>query len=257
MGRRRHARRRRRAARPASERPERQQDPRLITTRAIKVGGEDLPPGHWVTVVSPVNLPDGRRLMWHPPQAVAFNLVQAKTHQDRGSSLRRSILGNLTVRDGGGYMPQNSGKVMDCIGDLSAAVLFAFTGVESLANHAIEMLPEDFLLERKGRSIRRDELAQTLGIDDKLKLVMPEVEGGKHIAGDARIWERYKALKFLRDELLHVKRRGYSPDPDEPSEYDRLMLGEADHCVEDAVAVIEGAWPGFLPDYVQSALTPD
>jgi hypothetical protein len=193
--------------------------------------------------------------MWHPPQAVTFNLIQAKTHRDRGARQRRSIMAKLKARDDGGYMPQNSSTVLDCVGDLYAAVLFSFTAIESLANHAIEMLPDDFVLERRGRSIPRDDLALSVGIDDKLKLIVPEVEGGKHIAGDARIWERYKALKFLRDELLHVKRRGYSPDPDEPSEYDRLVLGEADDCVEDAVAVVEGAWPGFLPDFVQEALS--
>jgi hypothetical protein len=32
------------------------------------------------------------------------------------------------------------------------------------------------------------------------------------------------------------------------------MIGEADGCVEDAVAVVEAAWPGFLPDFVQEAL---
>lgn len=93
-----------------------------------------------------------------------------------------------------------------------------------------------------------------LGIDDKLKPILPRVKGGKHIAGDAEVWGRCKALKFLRDELLHVKRRGYSSDPDEPSEYDRLMLGEADACVEDAFIVIEAAWPGFLPSNVRDAL---
>jgi hypothetical protein len=216
--------------------------------------GQELPPGHWVLVVSPVNLPDGRRVMLPSAQPVSFNLFQAKIHRDRGAKLRRSIMGNLEARPDGAYMPQNAARVMDCIGDLSAAVLFSFTAIESLANHAIEMLPEDFTLERKGHEIPREDLALALGTDDKLKLVLPRVDGGHHIAGDAKVWERYKTLKFLRDELLHVKRRGYSPDPDEPSEYDRLMLGEADNCVEDAVAVVEGAWPGFLPDFVQEAL---
>jgi hypothetical protein len=216
---------------------------------------QGLPPGHWVVVVSPVRMPDGRKLMWHPPQAVTFNLIQAKTHRDRGAKQRRAIMAKLKARRDGGYMPKNSRAVLDCLGDLYAAVLFSFTAIESLANHAIEMLPEDFTLDRKDKKIPRDELALTLGIDEKLKRVMPQIEGGKHIAGDARIWGRYQRLKFLRDELIHVKRRGYSPDPDEPSEYDRLILGEADGCVEDAVAVVEGAWPGFLPDFVQDALT--
>jgi hypothetical protein len=57
-------------------------------------------------------------------------------------------------------------------------------------------------------------------------------------------------LKFLRDELVHVKERGYDPDPDVKTAYDRLVVGEGDGCVEDARAVIDGAFPGFIPDWV-------
>jgi len=84
-------RRKRRAARTARERPERQQDPRLVAARTQKMDGVDLPPGHWVLGVSPVNLDDGRRLMWYPPQAVAFNLAEAKKYRDRGRAKRRNI----------------------------------------------------------------------------------------------------------------------------------------------------------------------
>lgn len=140
------------AARRAHERPERQQDPRLIATRALRMNGQELPGEHWVVAVSPVHLPDGRKLMWHSPQPVAFNLIQAEMHRDRGGRRRRAILGNLKARGDGGYMPLNSRVVMDCVGELSAAVLFAFTAIESLANHAIEMLPDDFTLGRKEKS---------------------------------------------------------------------------------------------------------
>jgi hypothetical protein len=74
----------------ARQRPERKQDPRIVAARALKMDGEELPPGHWVTVVFPVNLEDGRKLMWHPPQPVAFNLMEAKKHQRRGIKERRS-----------------------------------------------------------------------------------------------------------------------------------------------------------------------
>jgi hypothetical protein len=32
------------------------------------------------------------------------------------------------------------------------------------------------------------------------------------------------------------------------------MLGEGDACAEEALAVVEGAWPGFLPDEVLATL---
>ncbi len=106
---------------------------------------------------------------------------------------------------------------------------------------------------RKDREVPQAEMVRTIGIDDKFKKVMPLLPGGEAIAGTA-VWARYLKLKFLRDELLHVKERGFKSDPDQPSAYDRLMLGEADSCVEDAIAVVDGAWPSFLPDGVRDSL---
>jgi hypothetical protein len=252
MSSKRQRRRRPRAARPARDRDERQQDPRLVATQ-IAADGPGGREGNWLLAVSPVNLADGRRLMWHPPQPVAFNLLEAKRHRDRGVSQRRSIMGNLGGRpDGVG--PTNSHAALDRLSELAAAVLFAFTAIECLANHAIDMLPDDTVVAlRKGRELAKHDLITSVGIDDKLKRVGPLLDLGANIAGTAA-WERYRELKFLRDELLHVKARGYDPDPDARTAYDRLIVGEGDRCVEDARSVVEGAFPGFLPEHVLQAL---
>ncbi len=105
----------------------------------------------------------------------------------------------------------------------------------------------------KGRQVAKADLVIQLGIDDKLKRVVPLLDQGAAVAGTAT-WERYRVLKFLRDELLHVKQRGYDPDPRIRTAYDRLIVGEGDGCVEDARAVVEGVFPGFLPDHVRAAL---
>jgi hypothetical protein len=246
-------RRRKAAARSARQRPERKQDSRIVAARALVMDGEALPPDSWATVVSPVNLEDGRKLMWHPPQPVAFNLVEAKQHQRRGVKERRIIVSNLVARGDGGYQPENNRRAINCLRELAAAVLFAFTAIESLANHAIEMLPDDYELERGDESIPKAEMTRRLGIDEKLKRVVPMMDGGKNVAG-TETWERYRRLKFLRDELLHIKQRGYDPDPKARSEYDRLIAGEADNCADDAHAIVNAAWPGFLPDHVQGDL---
>lgn len=237
------------AARPARKRQERQQDARLAATQIV-ADGPGVRKGDLVVSVSPVNLPDGRRLMWHPPQPVAFNLLEAKRRRDRGVSQRRNIMGNLVKRPDGGYGPANSHATLDCLSELAAAVLFAFTAIESLANHAIDLLPDETVVRvRKGRAIPKPDLVQLLGIDDKLKRVVPLLDQGASVAGTAA-WERYLALKNLRGELVHVKRRGYDPDPDVLTAYDRLIMGEGDSCVEDARAVVDRAFPGFLPDNV-------
>lgn len=190
--------------------------------------------------------------MWYPPQPVAFNLVEANRFRGRGVKRRRAIMAQLRRRDDGGLGPQNSRAVIDSLSDLSAAVLFGFTAIESLANHMIEMLDDDATITSKSTTIPKSEMVR-IGIDDKLKTVPVKLDGGRRIAGTAT-WQRYLRLKNLRDELLHVKRRGYEPDPDDRTAYDRLIVGEADSCVEDAVATIEGAWPGFLPSHVVEAL---
>ena len=90
-------RKKRAAARPASKRPERQQDPRLVAVEAKGEKGEKL----WVLVNSPVDLDDGSRLIWHPPQPVAFNLVEAKRFRDRGVKARTNIMAKLKKRPSG------------------------------------------------------------------------------------------------------------------------------------------------------------
>ena len=97
-------------------------------------------------------------------------------------------------------------------------------------------------------------MVRRLNLDEKLKLVIPMIDGGVNIAGTAA-WERYLHLKGLRDALVHVERRGYNADPDERTAYDRLMLGDGDRSVDDALAIIGGAWPDFLAEeHVQEAL---
>jgi hypothetical protein len=241
------------AARSARERPERRQDPRLIAARAVGQDGVAFSEEMWVLGVSPARMADGRVLMWHSPQPVAFNLIEAMRFRDRGRKRRLAIMGNLEKRRDDNYGPRNSRAAIDCLRDLQAAVLSAFTAIESLANHAIDMLEDDATLMRKEERLSKDKLLR-LGVSEKLKIVVPMAEGGRHVASDSVVWGRYRELKFLRDELVHVKSRGYESDPDEPTAYDRLMLGEADMCVEDARAVIDGAWPGFLLDHVTDAL---
>jgi hypothetical protein len=43
-----------------------------------------------------------------------------------------------------------------------------------------------------------------------------------------------------------VKNRGYSNDEHEQTAYDQLLFGAGDTCVEDAVMVVDTAWPGYI-----------
>jgi hypothetical protein len=79
-----------------------------------------------------------------------------------------------------------------------------------------------------------------LSIADKFKLVVPRMDGAKKIA-DTAVWKRYRNLEFICDELLHVKERGLDADPKKRTAYDRLLVGEAEQCVDDALAVVEAS----------------
>lgn len=245
-------RKKRPAARGARERPERQQDPRLIAAQVSSSGDGSIIAGEWIVAVSPLNLGDGRQLMWHPPQSVTFNLLQAKRHRDRGVPARKAIMGNLVARQDGGYGPINATATINCLADLVAAVLFSFTAIESLSNHVIDMLPDETSVAIGKRLISgREDLVRWVSVDDKYKRVVPLLQPQcRAIAGDHNIWSQYQALKFIRDELVHVKARGYDPDPEIATAYDRLIVGEGDDCVDRARAVVDGAFPGFIPDWV-------
>lgn len=213
--------------------------------------------GDWIVAMSPVALPDGPVLAYHPPQPVTFNLIEDKRHRDRGARQRRSIMGNLEVDRNGQYRPLNSHAVIDCLSDLVGAVLHAFTAIESLANHSIDQLPDDASIEveRQGEpvSISKTDMVRRLNITEKLERAVPLLDDGNATKGTAA-WERFVHLKRLRDDLVHVKQRGYSTDPDNPSAYGQLMLGADDDCVEEAVALVRAVRPIFLPDWVLEAL---
>jgi hypothetical protein len=227
-------------------------DPRLVATR-ITTGG-------WVLNVSPARMEDGRELGWYPPQPVALGLLEAEALPRSRSQGARSIMSDLEPREDGrwGWPPAKAPQMIDFVSDLQVAVLYAFTAIESLANHSIDQLDDAATIDvttAKGeaKQLPKAEMVRRLSISDKLSRVVSMLDDGINIKGTGP-WERYRHLKRLRDELVHVKERGYSPDPEELTAYDRLLLGQGDGCVEDAIAVVVGARPTFLPDWVLQAL---
>lgn len=208
--------------------------------------------GDWVVAVSRTRLADGRVMSWPSPQSVAFNLLEAHKLARRGARARERVLSQLRQRDDGTVGPANPSAVIDCVSDLQLAVFCAFAAIESLGNHAVDMLEPQTEIKDGKRTFTGPEIVRA-SVDVKLKKVLPLMAHGVSPAGGAA-WPRYLMLKELRDELVHVKERGYSPDPDVSSAYDRLMLGDGDSCAQDARAVIDAAWPGWLPVHVVERL---
>jgi hypothetical protein len=126
--------------------------------------------GIWAVAMSPLELSDGRGFAFHTPQPVAFGLVEAYRSVRRGVKGRSAVLGNLHRREGDGrFGAANPSRLLDSLGDLVSGVLFAFTAIESFANHSIDQLPEAATLTLKRsdgteRVVAKDDMVRDLGI---------------------------------------------------------------------------------------------
>ena len=204
---------RRSAARAASARPERQQDPRLAATPATAIGDEPLSPGRGWSWWNPwrwmmdANCSGIRRSLWLSPWS--------KQVCDRAVPVRRQIVGNLRRRDNDTFEPANSHRTLDMLSDLWSAVLHSFAAIEAIANDSIDRLPDDAIVtigkKERTRSVAKDEMVRVLNLDEKFGPAVPMLDIGEPIKG-RRPWERYLHLKGLRDDLVHVKDRGVDPD---------------------------------------------
>jgi hypothetical protein len=247
-----------RAARKPAERHERQHDPRLAAVLARSQDGEALPPGTWMVRVSPVARKGEPELQWHPPQPVAFSLVEAKKLARRAAKRRRSIMGSLIGRSNGTLQPANTREALDVIADLRSAVLHSFAAIEAMANAMIDRLPPETIVQvgkpKDARPVAQPDLIW-LKIEEKLRYVVPICEGGVDVVErDDNAWRGFKELEKLRDALVHTKEDGYDPDPDVRTAYDQLILGDGDDCWRQALDLVQAAWPGFLGELALSYL---
>ena len=258
-----------RSRQQSGRRPERRQDARLTSERIRALDGQPVPGDIYATVVSPVELPDGRVLAFHGPQVVAFNLFEAQRHAERGVKARLRLIGNLYRRedDYGWWGIKDASKGLDCVRDLAVAVLFSYAALEGLGNHTIDQLDENTSVEvtRGGKTVQitRDEMERGLSVAEKLSVVIPAFTGNPSLKGDA-LWAKFVTLRRLRDALVHPKDRGSNPlrqdspspgpDPKDPGIYGLLMRGDADTCADDAIELVRTLRPEFLPPHVLTGL---
>jgi hypothetical protein len=248
-----------RRERMAYEEEQMRLDPRLRNDRVVHVPGQPRRRvGDELQVLSRVELPDGRIVWYAAPQIGAFNLVEAKRLRDDAERRRQAILESLETRPTPGeYKPADAGEVLDVLSALAVAVTFAFMAVESLANEVIERLPEDAKWTgRREEELDRAGMVRWLSITEKLQKVIPHLTDVKALPRGEPAWQRFKALKDLRDDLVHAKNRGAHSPGDTPA-YGRLLAGEAASCVEDAFAVCDSIAPGYFPGHVREALGVD
>ena len=101
-----------------------------------------------------------------------------------------------------------SGAVYDYLELAIASVVFAYTAIEAFVNEAI---PDDFLYEASTENglvvaHSKDWVERHLSLDEKLATVLPNAMSRPSPKGRS-IWEKYVALRRLRDRIIHMKSR--------------------------------------------------
>jgi hypothetical protein len=236
-------------------------DPRLLTVEVTAIGGVPVAEPTFIYPVDRLRLGDEKVLAFHAPSVPAFYLMTAKDLRDQGEAERTKVMNTIRPaaerNDWADMDVSDDSLAMDALGKLASAVILSMAAVEAYANEAIDRLDAEatVTIQRNGDQVEvaKPELVRRLRLDEKLDLVAPIVSGGASIKG-TQPWELFKKLNELRGEVVHVKARGRTDDPDVPSALGRLMLGEGSNCVEDAAAVITAADRGWLPEAARRAL---
>jgi hypothetical protein len=225
------------------------------------MGGVPVAEPTFVYPVDRLRLDDGNVLALHAPSIPAFYLITAQELRDQGERERKKVMATIrpspALDDWSDMDVSNDSLAMDALGKLASAAILSTAAIEAYANEAIDRLDPaaTVTIERRGEQVEvaQPELVRRLGLDEKLDLVAPLVSGQASIKG-TRPWELFKRLNELRGEVVHVKARGRTDDPDIPSALGRLLLGEGSKCVEDAATVINACDPGWLPEAARRAL---
>jgi hypothetical protein len=213
--------------------------------------------------LTPLRLPDGNVLLHQTPLSAAFYLVTANELRNRGERERQVALrraGPETSDFGDLHVPdRHAGKLMDGLWRLCSAVVLSAAAVEAYANEAIDRLDESATIiveRREGKlEIAMSDMERRLRLEEKLDLAVPLATGRPSIKGRSEIWTRFRRLSDLRNEVVHLKERGRTNDPDMPGIFGRLVLGEGATCIEDAAAVIDACEPTWLPDATRRELS--
>jgi len=246
----------RRAAPAASYPPEDADDPRAVVIGVKEIGGVPVEEPTNVVVVEPVRLESGETLMFQSPFVVPLYLLKATKLRDRAEPLRHKALHKPVATPDGTLRPRRPTPVFDALEDLALSVFLAAAAIEAYANFAISRLPENAMVELPRRVggetvyvVREKNGMEWLSLSEKVTLAVPILTGRPSIKG-TKAWEAFRKVKRLRNAIVHVRRDVHN-DPERPSPFGRLLLGEGSRAPEEAVSVIEALEPGWLPDSVR------
>jgi len=236
-------------------------DSRLHSAKieSITVGGVTVPQENaWATLAGVVRTEDGQLLSFPHPHIPSFYLTEAKRMRDKGrKDLHHCLKHTKSGGSIGGRQITTQKTAVDAIGSLAIAVLLAAASLEALANECISLLDDEATVTVKRRKelvdVDKNHMERTLSVEEKFDLVVPLVSERSSIKGTTA-WETLQRLIHIRNEIVHVKNRGQSQDPDDPSVFGQMILGQTLECIEDAVEVVEAAHPTAIMELARTEL---
>jgi len=222
-------------------------DLRTRAAGAIAQDGVPLDREHRLVVMQSVRDSEGAFRYFPSPLADALDLLTARDLRKKGELARVRAWKTCNTPFDQGATTTDERAANDALAYLSSAVLLSFAAIEAYANEKISGLPPQTELKVGKRVVSQPDMARQLSMEDKLKRVVPLATERPSIAGTA-LWEEFLGLKDLRDDLVHLKERGFSSDSAAETPFGRLMLGEAANCVEVAARVIQANEPTRIPE---------
>ena len=232
-------------------------DTRSIFTSVTAQDGVPVTEETLIVVIEPITLPSRAELWFQSPHIQPFHLIEAKRLRDDAEPKRLASVTKTVRTPDGSLRPVSPGAVFDALHGLAVSVILCAVAIEAYANDAIRRLPDDSMLEVMtrvgGKTIpvmRGKPDMDRLRIGEKLTRVVPLLTGRDSIKG-SKAWQDFRRINRLRNDLVHMKPEVRN-DPEKPSPFGRLLLGEASTAPEDAAAVIEALEPGWFPERLRA-----
>jgi hypothetical protein len=171
-----------------------------------------------------------------------FYLLKAKELRDEAEPKRARTLTHIQRERGQKFRPLDYSSSLDALEGLALAVILSVAAIEAHANDAIGRLDEAAMVETRVRvggqtiTVMRNKAAMDrFRLSEKLTRAVPLLTGLPSIKG-TQAWQTFRQLNRLRNDLVHVRREARN-DPDKPSPFGRLLLGDGSRSPEEAASV--------------------
>lgn len=161
-----------------------------------------------------------------PSMTALFIDFSSKAWNEAQLFLASDLNDHFTIKGDGSYGPKNEADFFEALELRMAAVVFAYSSLESFAN---ESIPENHIFKKNkqdGKCIEeynKEQIEKWLSLDIKLDEILPSILKISSPKGSA-YWQRYIKLKNLRDRIIHMKSKDRkSSGPDDETIWKELL----------------------------------